>query len=239
MTTNYSWSQFENCIKELSPYVKERLVKATSLEMSEIEKHMKESYNDDKKFKKLINEVFGDLGKVVPSDKRIAKKILDLDLWFTISYQLRVKQGKERKFIGRLFEIVAESVLKAYLNRERLSYEFVDYDPVDYMILNNHDVICEISCKTVLSTDKRSPYYYDEHANIVANRLKGQTKKFVVFCACAYLDQKNCIRERFDRIDNCRLFYLWNKIGNTSYESSAYIIDESFHNFIDFIKNLQ
>lgn len=147
----------------------------------------------------MIDGVFGDLGKVVPSDERIAKKILDLDLWFLIHYQLR-KMGKrtiiERKFTGRLFEIVAESVLKAYLKKP-LSYEFADYDPVDYVIMRNNDAICEISCKTVLSTNKQSPYYYDKHADIVANRLERQTKKFIVFCACAYLEEKETIRERF------------------------------------------
>ena len=238
MSTSYSWSQFENCIKELSPYVKERLVKAASREMSEIEWCMKESYNDDKEFGKLIDEVFGKyLDKVVPNNnnKRVAKKILDLDLWFLIHYQLKLRQKItiDRKFTGRLLEIVAESVLKAYLNREKLSYEFVDYDPVDYVIMRNNDAICEISCKTVLST-KNSNYDYKEHAKIVANRLQRKTNEFIVFCGCGE-GEKKTIRDEFDKINSCKLFYLWAETGK---KSSAYMLDESFYEFIKFIENL-
>jgi hypothetical protein len=241
MIVGNSWSQFENCVKELSPYVKERLAEATSRDMSEIERYLKESYDEDERFRKLINEVFGELwDKVVPSDKRIARKILDSGLWFTIIYQLRRKLRQKipmsRKFTGRLVEIVVESILRAYLNMEKFSYEFVDCDPVDYTIFHNDDVVCEISCKTVLSTNQKSPYYYDKHADIIVSRLERQKKKFFVFCACAYLKEKEIIRQRFDGIENCRLFYLWDRIEGLT--SSAYMLDESFYDFIKFIEKL-
>jgi hypothetical protein len=238
ITTGSSWSQFETCLKELSPYVKERLTEITSLSMPKLERCLKESYNENERFKKLIDEVFEEYwNKVVPINKRIAKKILDYDLWFLINYRLH-DMGKKttisRKFTGRLLELVVESVLKAYLN-EKLDYDFIDHDPVDYVIIDNDTTVCEISCKTVLSTTNQ---YYDhaEHATQVADRLEGQTKKFVVFCATAYLEQKDEIRKRFVGIDNCELFYLWDRIGRL--KSSAYILNGSFYGFIDFIKNL-
>jgi hypothetical protein len=239
ITVNYSssWNQFECSIKEASPYLIQQLIRTTSRGLSEIEKTLEDSYSDDKFFQQIINLIFGEdyKKKIIPRNKKIAKSVLDLDLWFLIFYQLRRKKWKitiPRKFTGRLFELLFESILKTGLSRTELDYWFVDYDPVDYMILEDNKIICNISCKTVLSENKL--YHYDKHANVVEEYLNGKREKFIVFCGVAKLKEKEIIRERFEKIQNCRLFYLWERPG----KRYGYTLDSTFYDLIDFMKNL-
>ena len=238
MTVSYSssWNQFKLSMEEASPYLIQQLIRTTSREMSEIEKTLKESYSDDKTFQKIINLIFGEYkNKIVPSDKRISKSVLDLDLWFLVNYQLRKKKWPitiSRKFTGRLFELLLESILKTCLSRKELDYWFVDYDPVDYMILEGNKIICDISCKTVLSKNKL--YNYNEHANVVEKYHKEKREKFIVFYGVVSSKEKEIIRERFEQINNCRLFYLWERPGKLR----GYILYSTFYDLIDFIKNL-
>lgn len=189
--------------------------------------YLKEKYQSDNDFekrcKKHLIEPFISTRQI---EKNVLKRIRDLNLLYTLKFSYEPNLKIEGKVTGRALELIIEAILKSELKgNNKLSYEFVDWKSLDYVLVDNvtNDWIAGIQSKIAIV-----PYKKTIQEIIEFTKIFPSDKKLIMLCGGASSSKKKMELKQVFETEGWELYYLWTDIDE-------YDIDESFYGFIDAI----
>lgn len=189
--------------------------------------YLKEKYQSDNDFekrcKKHLIEPFISTRQI---EKNVLKRIRDLNLLYTLKFSYEPNLKIEGKVTGRALELIIEAILKSELKgNNKLSYEFVDWKSLDYVLVDNvtNDWIAGIQSKIAIVDYKTTIQEIIEFTEIFPS-----DKKLIMFCGGASSSKRKMELKQVFETEGWELYYLWTDIDE-------YDIDESFYGFIDAI----
>jgi hypothetical protein len=203
------------------------------LEKSNLVKHLKDQYKTHPEFANRIDEnltnVF-DPSRI--KDPNVMRRILDINLLYTLKFSYTPHLRIEGKVTGRALELLVESILKSKLkNFDRFYWEFVDWKSFDYIIVDRerNEWIVGIQCKTGFVGGFLSYQQELEKLKDFAGSFSIR-RDLIMFCGGVFKSKKEEIRHAFEN-EGWEIYYLWRDIN-------SYKIDESFYEFTNMIEHI-
>lgn len=234
-------TELEKHLQEFDPYlsavIMDKLNKRTDekvlLDKSDLVDFLSRQCRENNEFAHALRTVLFDIFDLKRvNDPIVMRRIRDINLLYRLKFYFKPPLKIESKVAGRALEFVVESVLKSKLNSSRrFGYEFVDWQAIDYMILDKdrNDWIAGIQCKMSFVGGFLS---YQREIKKLKEFVKNirTEKTLVMFCGLTYKSKKEEVKNAFEK-EGWKFYYLWKDIN-------SFKIDESFYEFIDMIERI-